>query len=354
MQQLEQNPQPLHDYLQQLRSTRLGIRFEQLLAFWLEEDAYHPFKLLGHSIKRMDGQRTLGEIDFLIKNKHIPDVYLKNSRKVRLAVLAGLIDSDGHNHGDRGIDMIQKNKQLANDIVYLARSLGFWCDIVKCKKTCTNGKNGPVTGTYYRSYIAGNDFSELPLLLEYKRPHPENKTAKLDCGISSFKIKKLGFGKYCGFELDGNHRFLLGDFTVTHNSSVNQENKEMENKAENQGKKVGQNGIVLYGINSSGKTNLAKALGLSVILAQIGYYVPAESFTYEPYMAIYARITGNDNILKGLSSFAVEMTELDAIIKRTSKNGTNTLVIGDEVCRGTEETSGIAIVSSALIHLSSE
>lgn len=69
LQELEQNPQPLQAYLQRLRSTRLGIRFEQLLAFWLEDDAYHPFKLLGHSIKRMDGQRTLGEIDFLIKNR---------------------------------------------------------------------------------------------------------------------------------------------------------------------------------------------------------------------------------------------------------------------------------------------
>lgn len=74
LQQLEQNPQPLQDYLQKLRSTRLGIRFEQLLAFWLEDDAYHPFKLLGHSIKRMDGQRTLGEIDFLIKNKNSGEI----------------------------------------------------------------------------------------------------------------------------------------------------------------------------------------------------------------------------------------------------------------------------------------
>ena len=95
-----------------------------------------------------------------------------------------------------------------------------------------------------------------------------------------------------------------------------------------------------------------KAIGIAIILAQIGYYVPAEEFIYEPYMALYARITGNDNIFKGLSSFALEMTELDAILLRTEKQGSATLVIGDEVCRGTEDTSGIALVASALVSLS--
>lgn len=112
------------------------------------------------------------------------------------------------------------------------------------------------------------------------------------------------------------------------------------------------NGVLLFGLNSCGKTTLAKSVAIAIIMAQIGYYVPAEEFIYEPYMAIYARITGNDNILKGLSSFALEMTELDAILKRTETNGKNTLVIGDEVCRGTEDISGRAIVASTLIDLS--
>ncbi|AGC02002.1 exonuclease [Acanthamoeba polyphaga moumouvirus] len=283
----------------------------------------------------------------LINNKHIPEEYLLNSRQVRLAVLAGLIDSDGSNCKNRGIDIIQKNERLADDIVYLARSLGFWCDKKQCTKTCTNGKNGPVTGTYYRIYIYGNDFSELPLLLEYKRPHPEEKTHKLDHLISSFKIEKLGKGKYCGFELDGNHRFLLGDFTVTHNSSIS-ENLDIGIPES----KPGKNGVVLFSLNWCGKSTLMKAIGISIILAQIGYYVPAEEFIYEPYMALYARITGNDNIFKGLSSFALEMTELDAILMRTESQGENTLVIGDEVCRGTEDISGRAIVASALVSLS--
>lgn len=112
------------------------------------------------------------------------------------------------------------------------------------------------------------------------------------------------------------------------------------------------NGMLLYGHNTSGKTSFMKSIGVAIILAQIGYYVPAEEFIYEPYMALYARITGNDNIFKGLSSFALEMVELDAILLRTQKNGANTLVIGDEICRGTERHSAEPLVASALVSLS--
>lgn len=111
------------------------------------------------------------------------------------------------------------------------------------------------------------------------------------------------------------------------------------------------NGILIYGLNSAGKSSLMKAIGLSIILAQMGYYVPAKSFKYQPYMALYARITGNDNIFKRMSSFGVEMTELNAIIRRVSIDGPDTLIIGDEICRGTEQTSGIAIVTTAIKRL---
>lgn len=118
------------------------------------------------------------------------------------------------------------------------------------------------------------------------------------------------------------------------------------------GAKNNKNGMLIYGLNFGGKSSLMKSIGLAVILAQIGYYVPAKSFEYEPYMAIYARINANDNMLKGLSSFVLEMTEIDSILKRVQNNGENTLVIGDEVCRGTEIVSAISLVSSTLLSLS--
>jgi len=83
-------------------------------------------------------------------------------------------------------------------------------------------------------------------------------------------------------------------------------------------------------------------------MAQSGMFVPATNFNYSPYNHIMTRICGNDNIYKGMSSFIVEMTELRNIIQRADKNS---LIIGDEVCSGTEAISGISIVSSAINEL---
>lgn len=105
------------------------------------------------------------------------------------------------------------------------------------------------------------------------------------------------------------------------------------------GKKL--KGMILYGVNSAGKSTLMKSIGINVILAQIGYPVSAEKFTFSPYHSIFTRILGNDNIYSGLSSFMVEMIELNAILNRNNKN---TLVIADELCRGTEVDSANVIV----------
>ena len=108
-------------------------------------------------------------------------------------------------------------------------------------------------------------------------------------------------------------------------------------------------GILLFGLNSAGKTTLMKAIGLNLIMAQCGMFVAAEEYKYSMYETLFARITGNDNIFKGLSSFALEMTELDAILNRSNNK---TLVIGDEITRGTETISGSAIITTGLTYLS--
>ncbi|MGT2551661.1 DUF1853 family protein [Acinetobacter geminorum] len=74
LKQLDEAPQPLLQFMSQLKSTRLGLRFENLLWFWLKEDNYHPYQLLGHSIQKIDGARTLGELDFLILNKETQQI----------------------------------------------------------------------------------------------------------------------------------------------------------------------------------------------------------------------------------------------------------------------------------------
>ena len=105
------------------------------------------------------------------------------------------------------------------------------------------------------------------------------------------------------------------------------------------------NGILLYGVNGSGKSSLSKAVGCNIILAQMGFYVAADSFEYYPYKKIFTRINGDDNIFKGLSSFAVEMDELRSILKYSDDRS---IVLGDEICKGTEETSALSIVSSSI------
>ncbi len=114
---------------------------------------------------------------------------------------------------------------------------------------------------------------------------------------------------------------------------------------------LNQNGILLYGINASGKSSFMKAVGLSIIMAQAGMFVPSTNFQYYPYRHIMTRICGNDNIFRGMSSFVVEMTELRNILQRADKSS---LIIGDEVCCGTEAISGVAIVSAAINELVSK
>jgi DNA mismatch repair protein MutS len=111
------------------------------------------------------------------------------------------------------------------------------------------------------------------------------------------------------------------------------------------------NGILLYGVNSSGKSTLMKSIGLNIIMAQAGMYVPCSKFTYSPYKHIFTRINGNDNIYRGMSSFTVEMTELKNILDRCNKNS---LILGDELCSGTESISALSIVASGILDILSK
>lgn len=155
---------------------------------------------------------TLRDLE-VIGNKHIPLLYLANSREVRLRVLAGLIDTDGCMAGN-DFEIIQRRKVLADDIVYLARSLGLAATIHACQKSCTV-RGIRITGTYHRIHISG-DTDMVPVRLHRKQAQPRQQRKNvLNTGI---QVKPVGEGDYYGFAVDGDHRFLLGDFTVVHNS----------------------------------------------------------------------------------------------------------------------------------------
>jgi DNA mismatch repair protein MutS len=109
------------------------------------------------------------------------------------------------------------------------------------------------------------------------------------------------------------------------------------------------NGWLIYGMNASGKSTLMKATGLSILLAQAGCFVPARTMRLSPFQAIYTRILNHDNLFAGLSSFAVEMSELRDILRHANPH---TLVLGDELCAGTESISAQALVASGIQWLS--
>ena len=107
-------------------------------------------------------------------------------------------------------------------------------------------------------------------------------------------------------------------------------------------------GILLYGTNAVGKTSMIRALGIAIIMAQAGLYVPCSHFVYSPYTTIFTRIVGNDNLFKGLSTFAVEMSELRTILKHADNKS---MILGDELCSGTETESALSIFTAALMEL---
>lgn len=108
-------------------------------------------------------------------------------------------------------------------------------------------------------------------------------------------------------------------------------------------------GVLLYGINSSGKSSLMKSIGISVLMAQCGFFVSASVMKFSIFESIFTRIVSKDNLSKGLSTFAVEMLELKNIFNRAHAKS---LILGDEISHGTETLSGVAIVASAIMKLS--
>ena len=133
---------------------------------------------------------------------NIPLVYKCNSRENRLKLLAGLLDTNGKlNKKGTGFELIQKNELLLDDVIFLARSLGFACY-----------KNNDTIN------ISGNGLEEIPI--KHVRSHlaPPFPKVDKDVLVTGIKVKYLKEDDYYGFTLDGNCRYLMGDFTVTHNT----------------------------------------------------------------------------------------------------------------------------------------
>ena len=153
----------------------------------------------------------------LFNNKHIPDEFKINDLSTRLQILAGIIDSSSiYNESSGNFEITVYTKQLAADIIFLINSLGFGTKQDKIIK------NNTYKNINYRITIKANELHNVPLLnplwknkLIYKK-----QKFQMNSLYSNIKVIPKGKGHYYGFTLDGNNRFLLGNFTVTHNTSL--------------------------------------------------------------------------------------------------------------------------------------
>ena len=104
-------------------------------------------------------------------------------------------------------------------------------------------------------------------------------------------------------------------------------------------------GMILSGINASGKSSLLKAVGLNIVLAQMGYFVASSNFKYSPFELLMSKTNDNDNIYLNKSSFVGEIIKLKSILEKANKN---TLILVDELCRGCDHYSAVSLVASAI------
>lgn len=160
--------------------------------------------------------KTLRDLNIL-NNKHIPHIYKCNTREARLKLLAGFIDADGHlgKRNDFEITQSEKHETLLDDIIYLARSLGFTA-YKNIKKTSWTHNGVKKIGKAFRIHINGEGIHEIPTLIPRKQARPRKE--RVDALVSQIKITELPEDEYFGIELDGNNRYVLGNFIVTHNS----------------------------------------------------------------------------------------------------------------------------------------
>lgn len=163
-------------------------------------------------------------------NKHIPAALKTGSRETRMAVLAGLLDTDGWKNPAGYYEITQKREALADDMVFVARSLGFGATKTEIQKAAVKrarededaDADGKVRswGTYWRINIFGAGLEDIPLRCVRKRFAPGELKPRKDALKWGFDVVPAGVGDYYGFQTDGNERFVLGDFSVTHNSTI--------------------------------------------------------------------------------------------------------------------------------------
>lgn len=186
-----------------------AIRADVEAAGWTLNDALTLPDGHCETVNVTGGLRTTLRRMGLWGNKHVPQHYLTASYGDRELLLAGLLDTDGSVHRS-GWEFSNTNKQIADAVVFLARSLGHSASsIVSRTTTCQTG----VSCLSWRTHIS--PVGPLPTKLKIPPVRRQRKNPL----TNGFSVEALGVGDYYGFSVEGpDKRYLLGDFSITHNS----------------------------------------------------------------------------------------------------------------------------------------
>lgn len=162
-------------------------------------------------LKKLDNMGLRGCV---AGTKFIPSSYKTASWDDRLNILAGLIDTDGNLKSGKHFEYSTKSEQLANDVSFVAASVGLTATV---KPTTKKSQNGTI-GNYFRVHIGG-DTGVIPTRLPRKKT---SHVAVYRSSVTSFSVADAGVGEYFGITVEGG-RYLMGDFMVTHNSGKTEE-----------------------------------------------------------------------------------------------------------------------------------
>lgn len=199
--------------------------FAECNGYYVSRIGKYAYRLNQKDRQFRNGIKTILRELGVARKKHIPDIYMRSSRKQRLELLAGLIDTDGYSQyhckkSKRCFEFSSIKKEMIDQVQQLSWSLGFRSKsvITRCGDVRVRDSKGEhiiKNYVHYRITISGN-VHEIPVKIERKKiPYAEQVQDKF---ASSLQVKRAGRGEYFGFECDGDHLFLLKDGTIVHNS----------------------------------------------------------------------------------------------------------------------------------------